>query len=174
MWTLGDGDFIELDGVFVWRCSCSGHAPGHIVLVDDRSMSAIVGDMVAGIGTIIIDPDDAGDMRAYMDSLRQLREIEPSCLMPSHGPVIGGAEAKLTAYLHHRQERENRILDAVKNTDGSLTSVVDHAYHDTPVILRSGPGGGLAGRSALAHLIKLVKDGRVSGTAESGFDASDS
>ena len=49
-----------------------------------------------------------------------------------------GAEAKLTAYLHHRQERENRILDAVKNTDGSLTSVVDHAYHDTPVILRSG------------------------------------
>ena len=55
-------------------------------------------------------------MRAYMDSLRQLREIEPSCLMPSHGPALE-TEAKLTAYLHHRQERENRILDAVLPMD---------------------------------------------------------
>ena len=76
--------------VFVWRCFIPGHAPGHIVLVDDHSMSAIVGDMVAGIGAIIIDPDDAGDMRAYMDSLRQLRELSRRALCRVTVLSLGG------------------------------------------------------------------------------------
>ena len=40
-----------------------GHAPGHIVLADSRpnSHAMIVGDMVAAVGTIIVDPDE-GDM----------------------------------------------------------------------------------------------------------------
>lgn len=167
---LEDGDFIELDGgICLEVFHTPGHAPGHLVLVDDRSMSAIVGDMVAGIGTIIVDPDDDGDMLAYMKSLESLRAIKPSCLMPSHGPVIGGAEEKLTQYITHRLQREAKILEAVRTSDGSLEDIVAQAYCDTPIILRSGPSGGLAGRSALAHLNKLMSEGVVVGGLKEGF-----
>ena len=167
---LHDGDLIELDGgICLEVFHMPGHAPGHIILLDDRSMSAIVGDMVAGIGTILVDPDDSGDMVAYMDSLHRLRALSPSCLLPSHGPVIGGAEAKLTQYIEHRDERERKILQAVKDTDGSLKSVVDQAYQDTPIALRTGPSCGLAGRSAQAHLKKLVANGLISGDVDKGF-----
>ena len=172
---LHDGDFIELDGgVCLEIFHTPGHAPGHIVLLDDRSMSAIVGDMVAGVGTIIIDPDDDGDMKAYLDSLYKLRDIQPSCLLPSHGPVIGGSTEKLTEYIEHRLAREAKVLEAVRQSNGTLESIVQQSYSDTPIILRSGPGGGLAGRSALAHLNKLIHDGLIEGSVDEGFKLSKS
>ncbi len=167
---LEDGDLIELDGgVCLEVFHTPGHAPGHIVLLDERSASLVVGDMVAGMGTIVIDPEDDGDMSEYLESLQLIRDLDPSCLLPSHGPVIGGTREKIDEYVSHRLKREGLILDAVKGSNCGLKQIVDTAYHDTPSILREGPHGGLAGRSALAHLEKLVKDGRVTGDRDRGF-----
>lgn len=167
---LEDGDFIELDGgVCLEVLHTPGHAPGHIVLLDERSRSLIAGDMVAGIGTIVIDPEDDGDMGEYLESLRRIRGLEPSCLLPSHGPAIGGARAKIDEYINHRLMRESMILSAVGEHPASLKSIVNQAYQETPSFLKEGPYGGLAGRSALAHLNKLIKDGSVQGSRSAGF-----
>ena len=167
---LEDGDFIELDGgVCLEVLHTPGHAPGHIVLLDERSLSLVAGDMVAGIGTIVVDPEDDGDMGDYLESLAKIRDLEPSCLLPSHGPAIGGARAKLDEYINHRLKREELILDAVGADRVTLKSIVDRAYQQTPSFLKEGPYGGLAGRSALAHLNKLVKDDRVQGCRDEGF-----
>ena len=80
--------------------------------------------------------------------------------MPSHGPVIGGAAAKLDQYIEHRLARERACLDALK-THESLVGLVAEVYRDVPEKLRCGPQGGLAGLSLRAHLNKLVKDGHV-------------
>src|SRR5207249_8925613 len=65
-----------------------GHAPGHLVLLDERTRAAVVGDMVASVGTIIIDPPD-GDMRLYLSSLERLRALDLRWLLPAHGEPIG-------------------------------------------------------------------------------------
>lgn len=72
---LEDGDLIELgdeQGLEVMHTP--GHAAGHLVLLHRPSGWGYAGDMVAGTGTILIDPDDGGDMRAYLCSLSQMGE----------------------------------------------------------------------------------------------------
>jgi len=136
-----------------------GHAAGHLVLIDRRRAerrSLIVGDMVASVGTIIVDPDD-GSMREYVSQLQRMRDLEPGVLFPSHGPPIFDGVAKLDAYIAHRAMREEKVFSAVKEHGPSnARALVPFAYDDTPE--RAWP---LAERSLLAHLEKLVEDGRV-------------
>lgn len=136
-----------------------GHAAGHIVFLDRRRKdrpSMIVGDMVASTGTIIVDPDD-GSMGEYMRQLARMRDLAPGVLFPSHGPPIYDGVAKLEQYLAHRQMREDKVLAAVEEHGPiNARALVPHAYDDTPE--KAWP---LAERSLLAHLEKLVDEGRV-------------
>ena len=93
-----------------------GHAPGHLCFVDAAARAIVAGDMVASVGTIIIEPDDDGDMRLYLESLRRLRgEVDggATCLLPAHGPPITDGGARLDFYVAHRLEREARVAAAL-------------------------------------------------------------
>jgi glyoxylase-like metal-dependent hydrolase (beta-lactamase superfamily II) len=129
-----------------------GHAEGHLCFAVGGA--TIAGDMVAGIGTILIDPSE-GDMALYFASLERLLARGPSALLPAHGPVIPDGPAKLAEYLAHRRMREARVLDALSDarTTAELVAIV---YSDTPKVLWP-----LAERSLLAHLIKLEREGRA-------------
>lgn len=135
-----------------------GHAPGHIVLVDRRpgARLAIVGDMVAAIGTIIVDPPE-GNMAEYLRQLRRLAALPNMILVPAHGPPIIDGHQKLAHYVAHRLAREQKVLDALDaHGEGTPFELLDVAYADTPSALHA-----LAARSCLAHLEKLVEDGRA-------------
>jgi glyoxylase-like metal-dependent hydrolase (beta-lactamase superfamily II) len=110
--------------------------------------------MVAGIGTILIDPNE-GDMTLYLAALEKLRARSQTTILPAHGPAIPDGHAKLTEYLAHRRMREDRVLDAL-STGGSVDALVAIAYSDTPRVLWP-----LAERSLLAHLAKLVREDRA-------------
>lgn len=142
------------DGDVVHGATCvhtPGHAEGHLVF--ELGDTAIAGDMVAGIGTILIDPDE-GDMSAYLASLERMRSRDERVLLPAHGPPIRDGATKLTEYLAHRRMREQRVIDALAGAPQSTAQLVEVVYSDTPRIL-----WGLAERSLLAHLGKLVRDG---------------
>lgn len=142
-----------------------GHAPGHIALADLRpgATSMIVGDMVASIGTIIIDPPE-GNMAEYMRQLRRLRARPAGVLFPSHGAPIVDGHRKLDDYLKHRLQREQRVLDALIDVrEGQPADLLPKAYADAPVHLFP-----LAARSCLAHLEKLVEDGRADRAGRDG------
>jgi len=131
-----------------------GHADGHLCF--ELGGAIIAGDMVAGLGTILIDPDE-GDMALYLASLAKLRARPQATLLPAHGPAIPDGHAKLTEYLGHRQMREDRVVAALEAaTASSLTDLVERAYSDTPRVLWK-----LAERSLLAHLVKLVREGKA-------------
>jgi endoribonuclease LACTB2 len=135
-----------------------GHAPGHLVLEDLRpnARALIVGDMVAAIGTIIVDPSD-GDMAEYLRQLRRLRALPEKILFPAHGPPILEGHAKLDHYVTHRLMREAKVFAALEATPGATAwDLLTLAYDDTPKEIWP-----LAERSCLAHLIKLVSDGRA-------------
>jgi ribonuclease/clavin/mitogillin len=136
-----------------------GHAPGHLVLVDERPelRAMVVGDMVAATGTIVIDPPE-GDMARYLSELRRLAAESPDVLLAAHGlPIVGGV-AKLEAYVAHRLGREARVDAALRRHRGAAApeDLLPDAYEDTPLKLYP-----LAARSCLAHLEKLVTDGRA-------------
>lgn len=131
-----------------------GHADGHLCF--ERGGASIVGDMVAGIGTILIDPSE-GDMAEYLASLAALLARPATALLPAHGPVIADGPAKLREYIAHRTMRENKVLAALgEHADASLDELVPTAYADTPRMLWP-----LAKRSLRAHLDKLVKEHRA-------------
>jgi endoribonuclease LACTB2 len=155
---LEDGEVVELAGnpPQRWRVlHTPGHARGHLCLVDERTRAAVVGDMVSGVGTIVIDPPE-GDMAHYLEQLARLRDWPVTTLYPSHGPAIPDGPGKLREYLHHRAMREALILEALGPQGATLAEVVERAYADTPPFLHP-----LAERSALAVLLKLAREGRV-------------
>jgi glyoxylase-like metal-dependent hydrolase (beta-lactamase superfamily II) len=155
---LKDGDVLELAGQPPqrWRVlHTPGHAQGHICLVEERSQAAVVGDMVAAVGTIVIDPPE-GNMRDYLAQLARLRDLPITTLYPAHGGAIPDGPGKLREYIAHRAAREARILEALPASGATVAQVVETAYADTPAFLHP-----VAERSALATLEKLVEEGRV-------------
>ena len=132
-----------------------GHAPGHLCLWQSTSGRVVAGDMVAGEGTILIDPED-GDMGQYLDSLRYLAGLNPSQLFPAHGPVIMQGRAYLEYYVDHRLAREKKVLDAVGVEPTEFTQILSSSYDDI------GPSAmPFAMRSLRSHLKKLLSDGQV-------------
>jgi len=146
---LADGD--ELAGL---ECVFTpGHADGHLCFARDGY--TIAGDMVAGLGTILIDPSE-GDMALYLASLERLLARPQTVLLPAHGPALPDGHAKLREYIAHRRMREAKIAVALGNSDESVGELVARAYADTPRMLWP-----LAERSLLAHLHKLAVEGRA-------------
>ncbi len=151
---LGEGDARSLGAAGRVRVlHTPGHTSGHVAIHVENAGALVAGDLVAGAGTVVVDPPD-GDMAAYMDSLRRVRALGLRALWPAHGPLVADATRKLDEYLSHRSWREARILAAIGTAPTALDAILDHAYDDVAAALRP-----LAARSALAHLAKLVADG---------------
>ena len=154
---LADGAELDLgDGFVISAMHTPGHAPGHLVYSERRTGLMYAGDMVAGVGTILIDPEDGGDMIAYLASLERMAAARPGALIPAHGPVQDDPEGVLRRYRAHRMMREDRVLAAIQDAPRDLSAVLADAYADTPEALWP-----LAARSLEAHLRKLVAEGRV-------------
>lgn len=154
---LVDGEEIDLgEGVTLRMIHTPGHAPGHLVIHELSSGIAHAGDMVAGEGTILIEPEDAGDMGQYLDSLRRLGRLGARALVPAHGPVQQDPAAIVERYISHRLMREGKVLAAIDAGAQTRDELVARAYADTPK-----PLWPLAARALEAHLRKLEADGVV-------------
>jgi glyoxylase-like metal-dependent hydrolase (beta-lactamase superfamily II) len=137
-----------------------GHADGHLVFQEEVTGDVIAGDMVAGTGTIVIDPPE-GDMGRYLESLARLKALRPRVLFPAHGPPIGDPAGLVDRYVAHRLDREAKVLAAVAQGAAQVEDLVPRAYTDVAPALYP-----LAARSLLAHLLKLERDGRVARAGE--------
>lgn len=132
-----------------------GHARGHLCFLEEAQRSLLCGDLVAGLGTIVVDPPE-GDMDQYLGSLARLASLRPRTLFPGHGPVIKNAASKLREYLDHRMWREERVLAAWAQGRRTPEEMVGTVYDDAP--REAWP---LAGRQIAAHLERLRRAGRL-------------
>jgi glyoxylase-like metal-dependent hydrolase (beta-lactamase superfamily II) len=161
--TVPDGGAIEGAD---WRLTAL-HTPGHcgnhlcFALEDEAAGEAgrlFSGDMVMSWSTSVVSPPD-GDMAAYMRSLDRLiaRGGQDRLYLCGHGPKLPQPGPFLSALKAHRQEREAKTLEALRRA-GTATAVelVPPVYG--PLDPRLVPA---AGRSLLAHLIKLEAEGAV-------------
>jgi len=132
-----------------------GHARGHLCFLVEGEGTALVGDLVAGIGTIVVDPPE-GDMDDYLGSLARLAALRPGVLLPGHGPAILHGEQKLREYIDHRLWREGKVLEAWNQGRRQPSEMLPEVYGDVPQ--QAWP---LAERQILAHLERLRRAGRL-------------
>jgi endoribonuclease LACTB2 len=155
---LADGEVLTLEGSpdMRWRVlHTPGHARGHLCLVDEATRAAVVGDMVAGVGTILIDPPE-GQMAEYLGQLRRLRALPVRALYPAHGPPLPDGPSALEGYLAHRAAREAQVRAALGSELRTLEDISRDAYADTPTAWPP-----VAERSTLAILEKLREAGEA-------------
>ena len=162
---IGDGEVLDVAGIAIAALHTPGHAAGHLCFDVAGSGATIVGDMVASVGTILIEPSE-GDMGLYLASLEALLARPAGTLLPAHGAPITDGPAKLRAYIAHRRMREERVVAALaaRTTPATIDALVPETYADTPRALWP-----LAALSLRAHVDKLVRDGRARDTGAAGF-----
>ncbi len=154
--TLDDGEVIDLGGRRLRCVFTPGHAPGHLCYLEEETGWMVAGDMVASVGTILVDPSE-GDMRLYLESLARMAALAPRVLLPAHGAPIADPARKIAEYVRHRLWREERVAEALAARGrAAARDLVPLAYDDVAPVLYP-----IAERSLLAHLVKLAADGRI-------------
>jgi len=155
---LADGELVELPGAPPTRLRLHhtpGHARGHLAIELEGAGDVVVGDLVSGASTIVIDPPE-GDMDDYLDSLARLRARGLRTLFPSHGAPMLDARAALGAAIDHRLAREAQIHAAWTRGVREPRWLVAELYADVPSALHP-----LAERQVLAHLERLARRGAL-------------
>jgi glyoxylase-like metal-dependent hydrolase (beta-lactamase superfamily II) len=132
-----------------------GHRSDHVAFWLSGSRILFAGDAILGQGTSVIAPPE-GDMTLYLQSLHDIRQLEPAIIAPGHGPLVTDPHAKIEEYITHRREREDQILRAMASGPASLDELTARVYADVDHSLLD-----LARASLEAQLIKLEREGRI-------------
>ncbi len=151
---LQHDDQIEMDGLTLTARHTPGHIQAHICLWLAEQRLLFAGDLVAGQGTVLIIPPD-GDMAAYLDSLRAVQALNPTAILPGHGPVVDTPPELLQEYIDHRLMREQQVLRCWQQGYTSAQAIAAQIYADRPEVL------GIAALQVEAHLQKLKAEGQL-------------
>ena len=152
----GHGERIAVAGCVLRVIHAPGHASNQLCYLLEDEKLLFTGDHIMQGSTVVINPPD-GDMRAYLDSLRQLQGEDIEWLAPGHGFLLDKPQEVVERLLIHRRGRENKVLNALRSAGAAtLDALLPVVYDD--VAARLHP---IASRSLLAHLIKLANEGSV-------------
>ena len=133
-----------------------GHSPDHLCFFERASGDLFCGDLARRGGTIVIPASKGGDLKAYLESLRRIRALNPRRLLPGHGPIVDDPIGLIDEYLAHRAAREQQILKAILEGARTVPEIVRRVYPALPEALSDA-----AAESVRSHLAKLRDDGRT-------------
>jgi glyoxylase-like metal-dependent hydrolase (beta-lactamase superfamily II) len=153
--TFQDGDRFALDGMELEVVHTPGHSSGHCCFFIRSRGVLFTGDHILGAGTSIIVPPD-GDMTLYLKSLERLLALPVTVICPGHGPLVWEPREKIREYIRHRMERESKLLACIREGVSRPEEMVRRVYTDVPEFFH-----GMAYYTALAHLEKLEREGKV-------------
>ena len=162
----GPGPLQEGDEIEGWRVlELPGHADGHICLHRDGVL--VAGDHLLGAITPTVGlypesrPDPLGD---YLASLRRTIELAPRIALPGHGEPIEDPVSRAREILEHHRRRLDEAAAALRSEPLS--------GHELSVALLGEELDASARRFALAetlaHLERLVREGRAARTENGG------
>ena len=152
---LADGEKISGEGWTIEAVATPGHTSNHLCFALLESGALFTGDHVMKWSTSVVSPPD-GDMAAYMASLQKLYEREDRVYYPAHGPAVENPKQLVRGMIGHRRMRERQILGLLETGPQLIPDMVTEMYKGLDTRLK-----GAAGRSVLAHLVDLEKQGRV-------------
>lgn len=135
------------------RIPTPGHADDHVCFLMERVCFS--GDLILGEGSTFV-PPDGGSLRAYLESLERIGELDLELICPGHGPYVTDPAAKVREYIEHRMEREQKLLAALDRGERSRARLLDAAWDDVPDELKPAAAAVME-----AHLEKLGAEGRL-------------
>ncbi|WP_370309222.1 MBL fold metallo-hydrolase [Sinimarinibacterium flocculans] len=130
-----------------------GHDEGQLALMPDDRAWCIVGDLIQGLGTVVIAKPE-GHMGRYFDSLRKIIALDPYAIYPSHG-IAMGTSYRLQETLRHRELREKQVL-ALFHEGHDVGEMLPLIYADVDPRLLP-----LARLNIESHLDKLREEGVI-------------
>lgn len=151
---LADDGRVEIGDVTARVVHTPGHAPDHVCIWHAETGTLFGGDLAIEGSSVWIPSLLAGDLAAYLSSLERVIALNPSWILPAHGPIIMKPVALLHAYLAHRRERERQIVDALRHGATSAPAIVARVYPELEKGLVPR-----AEETVLAHLVKLEREG---------------
>jgi glyoxylase-like metal-dependent hydrolase (beta-lactamase superfamily II) len=170
---MKDGDEFKCDGAVLRAVFTPGHCGDHVSFLDtttggiQRTLTHRLlvthrlpykvlysGDCVLGEGTTKFD-----NLYVYMQSLYKLLKYNVTQIYPGHGGVLQQGREKVEEYIAHRMERENQIIQLLREQDRRPKTSKDMC----DVMYKGYPEGVLlaAEDNILLHLDKLTKEGRA-------------
>jgi glyoxylase-like metal-dependent hydrolase (beta-lactamase superfamily II) len=153
---LSDGDRLDAGDTSLAVLHTPGHAPDHICLWHQPSMTMFSADLAIQGSSIYIPSTHGGNLNTYLASLERVLALAPLRMFPAHGPIIEDPPALLRQYLVHRREREQQVLAALRNGLTTADAVLGRIYPGINPALSP-----IARDTVVAHLLKLERDGRV-------------
>jgi glyoxylase-like metal-dependent hydrolase (beta-lactamase superfamily II) len=162
--TLADGDLLSGLGWTLEAVMTPGHTSNHVCFALKEENALFSGDHIMGWSTTVITPPD-GDMGDYFASLEKVQARGFDTLWPTHGAPVRETGPFIDAYVAHRRAREAQILEALGAGFTSIKAMVPSLY--AAVDPRLHPA---AAHSVLAHMIQLVREGRVVAEGEPRLD----
>ena len=164
---IGDRDVVALE--------TPGHAADHVAFAVGEigtgsdpgvaaSPEALVGDLAVAEGSVVVGGPDA-DLRAYLESLERVRDEGFRRLHPGHGPLMEVPTETCQRLIDHRLDREVAVLAAVEGGASDVGEVLDVAYEKDLTGVED-----LARATVIAHLEKLVVEGRIDGSWGDRFE----
>jgi endoribonuclease LACTB2 len=130
-----------------------GHDEGQLALMPDDRAWCLVGDLIQGLGTVVIAKPE-GHMGRYLASLRKVIALAPKAIYPSHGIALGGTH-RLAETLVHRELRERQVL-SLHREGRDVAQMLTSIYPDVDPRLLP-----LARMNIESHLDKLREDGLI-------------
>ncbi len=130
-----------------------GHDEGQLALASQDYTWIIVGDLIQGLGTVVIAPPE-GNMKKYFNSLKRCIALNPKVIIPSHGIALGSAYY-LEQALEHRVLREKQVLEVIKEgkTADEALSIIYPRLHKKLIPL--------ALCNINSHIEKLKEEGKI-------------
>jgi len=137
---LLDGERLRAAGVSIDVIATPGHTADSVSfrLPDDGPHgSVLTGDTILGRGTTVLSAPD-GSLTDYLHSLRRLRALGSSTVLPAHGPVLPDLVAVCDSYLEHRERRLAAVRAAVDELgeEATVEQVTDLVYADADPAVR--------------------------------------
>ena len=152
---LVDGDVVAGSGWTFAAVHTPGHTSNHLCFALAEERSLFTGDHVMGWSTSVIGPPD-GDLLQYLASLRLLLGRSDERYWPTHGAAVTDPKSLVTAYITHREERTQQILEALATGPATIAELVPQIYAEVAKTLWRP-----AAASMYAHVLALVADGRL-------------
>jgi|SRR5829696_1088738 len=171
---LADGERLPLRDRGVDVIATPGHTRGHVVLRDGAAGLLFAGDHVLPHITPSIGFEPAvtpAPLRSYLASLRLVRDLPDTVLLPAHGPVTRSVHTRVDELLRHHEVRLEAVLRAVvggRTTAPEVAAELRWTRRELPLDRLDVFNRALAVMETGAHLDVLAMHGEITAAEHDG------
>jgi glyoxylase-like metal-dependent hydrolase (beta-lactamase superfamily II) len=95
-------------------------------------------------------------MGDYLRSLELLLQRDDRIYLPAHGAAIADPKPFVRSFIEHRQQREQQILDCLRQGKQLIAGMVPVMYAALPAFMHPA-----AARSVFAHVLHMLERGML-------------